>query len=195
MTTTIIQLFGWKGDDIFDVLMSMSQNLIKTEIEELKHKYGIACTKPFIAYNKMTGQDLHDFYDEHSDKKKKPALDKSIENESTLDYIMFNLWDYIKIINDDHKLNLKVAILWHGSQRLYMYHDYLVTHELYHPGSLDFSFPSDLIGGMNLNPKPQIYTLIDGSSTEKESYGEYGLCTPPYSPPTTRYCDKCGNDC
>jgi len=200
MTTNIIQLLGWKDNDIFDILISMSSGAIKTGIEELEHKYAAAVTKPFIVTDKMTGQDLHDFYEENSGKKKKPALIKSIETDGSLEYVMFNLWDYIKIINNDWKLNLKLTVLRRSFGILYMYHDYLITHSLYHPGNVDLQFPSELMEIMIkldylvvVNPKSTIFTLIDGIEDKQDEY--YGLTTPPYSPEPSRYCDKCGSDC
>ena len=188
MTTNIIQLFGWRDEEMFDVLMNLSNGVIKDGIHELMVKYAVAITKPVMTPNKMTGQDVHYFYDTNSNKKRKPPLIKSIEDDTTMDYILFNLWDFMKIINEDHKLNLKIAIL---HLRLYVYFDYIVTHEVYHPGSSDFRFPSDLIKNVNFDPNPGIFTLIDATS---ESDEERYMGTPPLSPESPRYCDKCGID-
>lgn len=183
MSVKIIQFFGWKNDDMFDVLISLSTGEIKNSIADLHTKFQTAINDPhcYICYN-MTGQDIHDRYNAESDKKKKTNLVKAVEDDLSMASILSNLWDFVKLINEEKKLSLKLSV-FHG---LYMYNTYFVSfnQDSSYESHEEIQFPTKLIVNTELNPKATFITIIITTAPEeKRSY--------PNSCDTSPRCSRC----
>lgn len=156
ITTTITQFFGWKNQDVFDVLISLANNdNLKTNLINLKNKYN-GLPHGFRCEDMPNPDTLNAYFLKHCNDKRKQKLIKLLEDETTSQYVMFVLSNYLKAVIDTHPhLNLKLIVY---QCQLCLYIGDIKTTELFDEDSQTFSFPSNQLLNINIDPRPSIIT-------------------------------------
>ena len=191
MSTTIdiSQFIGWKNNDIFDVLLKLSSPEIKTIVLDLSQKYFLARqngqaysysttkrgSKYITSIHTIKAEDLHAYYDKHIDKKHRPAIINSISDDSSIDYVLFSLWDIVKVINEDHNINLHLIVV---NNDLFLYTgDIIIKKTSVYEDSSDFSsieYKTDIPNIFNeIKSLPSVITQFNAINKKDYYYDDY----------------------
>jgi len=188
MTTTIsiFQFLGWKNDDIFEVLANLSSPAIKSSILGLSQTYYLATqngmyysyttSKTGVKYitnnSTIKAEDLHNYYDKHIGNKTKRNLIKRIEDDSTLDHVLFSLWDFIKLINEEQNLDFRLLVK-NGELCMYLGDINETDTTVYEEGLESKNLIVQVPILNTINKKPNVYTYITAANKPEHYYSSY----------------------
>jgi len=186
------QCVGWQDQDIFASLASLSDNdFVKEYMPTLLEKYNIygnsftyikRKTKAYYGSNEyitskdmIKAEDMYNYYDEKCGLKRKPKLVQSIEDESTADFVFFNLWEFIKVVNKEKGLDLKLVVL--GSSLIMYVGELYSFHEDVYEEDSWYSCIDLALNNLPINeyPNAKVITITSGYVEAKEEYPDsYG---------------------